>query len=283
MTHQSSKASFYRTHSSKTTQLRRLSLVLLGLTASVGMGTFQAQGAIADPNSSFSTAIHLLAQASTTTTNNAEQAAALLQNYYQAINAHDYEQAYASWDNQGQASRQSLAEFSRGYANTKSVVVEITGTGRTEGAAGSSYVTLPVTLTVTTTSGQTQRFGGTYVLRKINDEVRTPVADRGWRIYSADIAQLTGARPTPSPSGAKASSMLSSYSRANTPLLQNGSRGQAVKDIQSELKVLKLYSSNVDGDFGPMTRQAVVQFQRQHRLTADGVVGPATWAALIGA
>ena len=148
---------------------------------------------------------------------------------------------------------------------------------------GSSYVTLPVTLSATTTSGQTQRFGGTYSLRKINDESRTPVAEQGWRIYSADITQLTGASPTPSTSGSRASSMLSSYSRANTPLLQNGSRGQAVKDVQSELKVLKLYSSNLDGDFGPITRQAVVQFQRQHRLTADGIVGPATWAALIAA
>ena len=283
MTIQSSKASFFSTRFSKTTQLRRLSLVLLSLTASVGMSAFQVQSAIAAPNSNSSTATHLLAEASTTTTNNAEQAAALLQNYYQAINARDYKRAYANWYNQGQASEQSLAEFSRGYANTKSVVVEITGTGRTEGAAGSSYVMLPVTLTATTTSGQTQRFGGTYVLRKINDEVRTPVADRGWRIYSADIAQLTGASPTPSPSGSRASSMLSSDSRANTPLSQNGSRGQAVQDIQSELKVLKLYSSNLDGSFGPMTRQAVVQFQRQHRLAADGVVGSATWAALIAA
>ena len=78
MTIQSSKASFFSTRFSKTTQLRRLSLVLLSLTASVGMSAFQVQSAIAAPNSNSSTATHLLAEASTTTTNNAEQAAALL-------------------------------------------------------------------------------------------------------------------------------------------------------------------------------------------------------------
>ena len=37
----------------------------------------------------------------------------------------------------------------------------------------------------------------------------------------------------------------------------------------------------VDGAFGQQTKKAVVAFQRGHHLTADGVVGAATWRALV--
>ena len=77
--------------------------------------------------------------------------------------------------------------------------------------------------------------------------------------------------------------ILSRYSGSNEPLLKVGSTGQPVRDIQTELKNLKLYTSSVDGDFGPMTRQAVMTFQHSHKLTADGIVGPRTWAAMIAA
>lgn len=277
------KGNFFKPHSSKVSQLQRFCLVLCGLTASVSMSALHVSIAIATTNNITPAKNNeLLAQASTTNSN-VEQATVQLQDYYQAINARNYEQAYADWYNQGQASGQSLAEFSRGYANTNSVTVEVAEAGRVEGAAGSSYATLPVTITAIATSRKTQRFGGTYVLRKVNDEMRTPVADRGWRIYSADITQLSNSSPTPPVSSSGASNMLSRYDGANIPLLQTGSRGQVVKDVQAELKVLKLYSSSLDGNFGPMTRQAVMQFQRQHRLAVDGVVGPATWAALIAA
>ena len=37
-----------------------------------------------------------------------------------------------------------------------------------------------------------------------------------------------------------------------------------------------------DGDFGPATVEAVKDFQKAHGMKADGLVGPATYAALLG-
>jgi peptidoglycan hydrolase-like protein with peptidoglycan-binding domain len=42
------------------------------------------------------------------------------------------------------------------------------------------------------------------------------------------------------------------------------------------------FTLRVDGDFGWRTEALVKQFQRQHRLRIDGVVGPETWSALMG-
>jgi GH25 family lysozyme M1 (1,4-beta-N-acetylmuramidase) len=53
-----------------------------------------------------------------------------------------------------------------------------------------------------------------------------------------------------------------------------GARGTIVRWIQRRLGAL------VDGEFGPRTEAAVQAFQAKHRLVADGVVGPATFAPL---
>jgi N-acetyl-anhydromuramyl-L-alanine amidase AmpD len=53
-----------------------------------------------------------------------------------------------------------------------------------------------------------------------------------------------------------------------------------VEQIQKRLKQLGHYTGPIDESFGPATRSAVIAFQRSKRLTADGFVGPKTWAAL---
>lgn len=52
------------------------------------------------------------------------------------------------------------------------------------------------------------------------------------------------------------------------------------KQIQQKLKDLGYYSGSVDGIYGNATRNAVVAFQKANGLTADGVAGPKTIAAL---
>jgi putative peptidoglycan binding protein len=62
--------------------------------------------------------------------------------------------------------------------------------------------------------------------------------------------------------------------------IKRGSKGDLVVWAQEHL-ISAGYRIGVDGGFGNHTRRAVLGFQRSRGLTADGVVGPATWSALL--
>ena len=66
---------------------------------------------------------------------------------------------------------------------------------------------------------------------------------------------------------------------ASEPVLKKGAKGKAVERLQRALAAAG-HAVAVDGDFGAGTERAVRAFQAAHGLEADGVVGPATWAAL---
>ena len=59
------------------------------------------------------------------------------------------------------------------------------------------------------------------------------------------------------------------------PTIRKGDYGSDVRLVQDCLN-----AEPIDGDFGPITEDAVEEFQVEHRLNVDGVVGPQTWAAL---
>lgn len=63
-------------------------------------------------------------------------------------------------------------------------------------------------------------------------------------------------------------------------VIRQGSKGSEVKEVQSRLKRWGYYNGSVDGVFGPATRAAVIAFQKKNGLTADGIVGKATYKAL---
>ena len=70
-------------------------------------------------------------------------------------------------------------------------------------------------------------------------------------------------------------------SPAACPLLRRGDTGHDVRALQQQLIALG-YDLEADGVFGPVTRRCVKAFQRACGLTADGIVGPRTHAALGG-
>ncbi len=51
-------------------------------------------------------------------------------------------------------------------------------------------------------------------------------------------------------------------------------------EIQQALKNAGFYNGPVDGKIGPMTQEAIRQFQQAHGLKVDGVVGTQTWQQL---
>ncbi|WP_411218733.1 peptidoglycan-binding domain-containing protein [Terribacillus saccharophilus] len=73
-------------------------------------------------------------------------------------------------------------------------------------------------------------------------------------------------------------SASSSQQSASTPYpgsyIRTGSRGENVRRVQRALGV------TADGIFGPDTRQAVINFQRNNGLGVDGIVGRQTWNRL---
>ena len=117
----------------------------------------------------------------------AQAAADVVRRYYSAIDAHDYATAYSQWEDDGAASKQSYDAFAKGFTATQKTRVGIGKPGRIEGAAGSSYVTIPVTIDAMLRTGQQQHFTGSYVLRRSNDETGASVEDRRWHLHSASL------------------------------------------------------------------------------------------------
>ena len=67
-------------------------------------------------------------------------------------------------------------------------------------------------------------------------------------------------------------------------VLELGSHGALVTALQRRLNdVLPFTHLAVDGIYGPVTRGAVVNFQRQHNLDATGAVDVRTWASMFNA
>ena len=61
-----------------------------------------------------------------------------------------------------------------------------------------------------------------------------------------------------------------------TLTLRQGNQGEQVKCLQTKLNQNESLNLSLDGIFGPITKSAVMNFQRLHNLVVDGIVGPMT-------
>lgn len=79
--------------------------------------------------------------------------------------------------------------------------------------------------------------------------------------------------------GGAATDAADEESDGEVSVLRMGMSGPEVSLLQEKLRKIG-YNLNVDGDFGPATKRAVLTFQHDYRLTEDGIVGPLTWSII---
>lgn len=76
---------------------------------------------------------------------------------------------------------------------------------------------------------------------------------------------------------------LSAIARSGDTSKETSMSEDEVLKLQTKLKAIGYYRGSLDGDFGPLTHSALLDFQSDNGLEVDGVVGPATLKALQGA
>lgn len=97
--------------------------------------------------------------------------------------------------------------------------------------------------------------------------------------------QAPAPKPTPRPSNSWADQVRAEAKRqgfSGVPTCRKGAKGGLTRLIQQRLIALGFSCGKygADGSFGAATESAVRAFQRSRGLTADGIVGKNTWAAL---
>jgi hypothetical protein len=111
-----------------------------------------------------------------------EAAANVVRAYFSLMDAGRYAEAWALWGEQ-EASEQFRLDVQKAYQPHHTVV----GTpGDQEGAAGSSYIRVPVELTVVLNSGEIRRMSGKVFLRRVNDVPGSTAQQRRWHITSIE-------------------------------------------------------------------------------------------------
>jgi hypothetical protein len=110
----------------------------------------------------------------------AQGAAQIVQTYYALIEAGRYAEARALWPGEPSASDEA---FAAGFERYSGYHAQVGAPGAMEGAAGSSYVEVPVVLYGRTKDGAAFSRKATVTLRRVNDVPGSTAGQRRWHIY----------------------------------------------------------------------------------------------------
>jgi peptidoglycan hydrolase-like protein with peptidoglycan-binding domain len=102
------------------------------------------------------------------------------------------------------------------------------------------------------------------------------------RLFPASVSDLPASTPFPVPMSPQPEpAPTASPATIDFPILRIGSQGAAVTRLQERLKAIGVFGGSIDGVFGAETQTAVKAAQSKLGLEPDGVVGGATWSALM--
>ena len=117
----------------------------------------------------------------------AQGAGQVLQRYYAALEAKEYDAAWRLWSDGGAGSGQDAAAFAESFAGYSEYHAEIGAPGDMEGAAGSIYVEVPVRVYGKTTAGADFSNRGVATLRRVNDVPGSTAEQRHWQVYNVSV------------------------------------------------------------------------------------------------
>ncbi len=107
---------------------------------------------------------------------------------------------------------------------------------------------------------------------------RGKTTDRGWTHYAIPKGLEGEALP-----GLEVQPAQQASGTVYRPMLRKGSRGEAVRELQSRLmeRGYDLGVYGADGIFGKKTLAAVKAFQKDYGIKVDGIAGLVTWGMLL--
>jgi hypothetical protein len=110
----------------------------------------------------------------------------VLLNWARALERRDWPTARAQWGHDGADSGFDAAGYAAIHAQFRTMTVAI-GDGVVEGAAGSLYYAVPVTITGVMQDGRPYRLEGPVTVRRVNDVDGASAQERAWHIGKAGL------------------------------------------------------------------------------------------------